>query len=161
MSLKSIFSSLVSKPKLEVCVTFYYRGRDQENNLKDFHRAIFIITEPSNEEPRGTVFQVIHGRPIFEYFTSADTDIRLKQMERYSGRIKIGSVSRGDIGKVERILRGVEVVRDINSSWNCQAWTGEGVQKLVENGLIDAQVPQSLEKELRKAEGEYITNMGL
>ena len=92
----------------ELCVSHYYRGKDTNNEPKRFHRAIFVITDTSQDIPYGTVFQVIHGRPIFEYMTMADTDITLRQMERYSGRIKIGEVQRGDVDAIEEILRRVD-----------------------------------------------------
>jgi hypothetical protein len=146
----------VSTLPFELCVSHYYRGKDANNETKRFHRAIFVITDTSKDTPHGTVFQVIHGRPIFQYMTKADTDITLRQMERYSGKIKIGEVQRGDLDAIEEILRSVEVVRDINSDWNCQAWTREGVRRLVERGFVDEAVADQLEGELSKAEADYV-----
>lgn len=140
-SLRSVVSRFSSKNNttdeiLEVCVCHYYRGKDVNGIAKGFHRAIFVITDTSCDPPPGQVFQVIHGRPIFEYMTKPDTDVTLRQMERYSGRIKIGDVVKADVDKIEETLRSVEVVRDINSGWNCQAWTRDGVNKLIGLGYV-------------------------
>jgi hypothetical protein len=145
---------------LELCVTHYYRGKDANNKAKRFHRAIFVITDPASKDtPHGTVFQVIHGRPIFEYMTKADTDITLRQMEKYSGKITIGEVQRGDLDVIEEILQGVNVVRDINSDWSCQAWTRDGVRKLVERGFVDKAVGDQLDGELTRAETAFIAEL--
>ena len=148
-----------STQPFELCVSHYYRGKDANNETKRFHRAIFVITDTSKDTPHGTVFQVIHGRPIFQYTTKADTDITLRQMERYSGKVKIGEVQRGDLDAIEGILRSVEVVRDINSDWNCQAWTREGVRRLVERGFVDEAVANQLEGGLSKAEADYVAGL--
>lgn len=145
-----------SSQPLELCVTHYYRGKDANNETKRFHRAIFVITDSSKDTPHGTVFQVIHGRPIFEYMTKSDTDITLRQMEKYSGRITIGEVHRDDLDVIEGILRSVEVIRDINSDWSCQAWTRDGVRRLVERGFVDGAVADELDAELTTAEAAYI-----
>jgi len=88
-----------------------------------------------------------------------DTDITLRQMEKYSGRIKIGQVQRCDLDTIEEILRGVDVVRDISSDWNCQTWAKDGVRKLVERGFVDTSVGNQLEEELAKAEAEYVAEL--
>jgi len=145
-----------SPQPFELCVTHYYRGKYVNNETKPFHRAIFAITDSSKNTPHGTVFQVIHGRPIFEYMTKADTDITLGQMEKYSGRIMIGEVHRSNLDVIEDILGGVEVIRDINSDWNCQAWTRDGVRRLVERGFVDKAVADGLDGKLTAAEAAYI-----
>jgi len=143
----------------ELCVSHYYRGKDTNNEPKRFHRAIFVITDTSQDIPYGTVFQVIHGRPIFEYMTKTNIDITLRQMERYSGRIKIGEVQRGDMDVIEEILRNVEVVRDINSDWSCQAWTREGVRRLAERGFVGESVADHLDGKLARAEADYVAGL--
>lgn len=153
--------SLLSGEKFEICVTHYYRGRDKDNVVKRFHRAIFVITDNRPEDggavnAYGTVYQVIHGRPIFEYSTTSDVDITLKQAERYSGKVFIGKVSKKDMKKVEQVLRGLEVVRDINSDWCCQEWVREGIKRLAEEGLIDKEVPEWLDDALKDDEGKYL-----
>lgn len=169
-SFNSLFSRLPRRDRtdesgshepLELCVSHYYRGKDANNEIKPFHRAIFVITDTSKDTPHGTVLQVIHGRPIFEYMTKADTDITLRQMERYSGKIKIGEVQKSDLGAIEEILRSVDVVRDINSDWNCQAWTRDGVKKLAERGFVDETVAYRLDGELSRAEADYVAGLRL
>jgi hypothetical protein len=93
--------------------------------------------------------------------TKADTDITLRQMERYSGKIKIGEVQKSDLGAIEEILRSVDVVRDINSDWNCQAWTRDGVKKLAERGFVDETVAYRLDGELSRAEADYVAGLRL
>jgi hypothetical protein len=144
---------------LELCVTHYYRGKDANNKTKPFHRAIFVITDTSKDMPHGTVFQVIHGRPIFEYMTRSDIDITLRQMEKYSGRIKIGQVQGRDLDDIEEILRGVCVIRDLNSDWSCQEWTRDGVRKLVERGFVGESVGDELDGQLAKAEADYMVEL--
>jgi plasmid stabilization system protein ParE len=153
--------SAFTKRKFELCVTHYYRGRDQNTDaVKRFHRAIFLITDSSSDPPRGTVFQVIHGRPVFEYSTSSDIDITLNQGERYSGRTKISEVRERDITAVEDIMRSLEVVQDISrEDWDCQSWTMEGVRKLVEGGLVDKDILNWLDEELVKSEIAYVASV--
>lgn len=156
----SSLTSLFSGEKLELCIASYYRGKDADGGVKRFHRAIFIITQPITETgyPRGTVYQVIHGRPLFEYMTRDDVDIRQRQ-HGYSGRVTIGETRKKDIKKVEKLLSGLKVVRDIHSDWSCQAWTREGVNKLAENGLVSKERHESLDDELARAENEYVNGM--
>lgn len=156
----SSLTSLFPGEKLELCVASYYRGKDDDGSVKRFHRAIFIITQSVTETgyPRGTVFQVIHGRPLFEYMTKDEVDIRQRQ-HGYSGRVKIGEVRKKDIKKVEKMLSGLEVVRDINSDWGCQAWTREGVRQLTEHGFVSRERQASLDDELARTEKEYVNGL--
>jgi hypothetical protein len=157
----SFLLSAILKQKFDLCITYYYRGRDKkDNSVKRFHRAIFVVTNKSTNLSRGTVYQVIHGRPIFEYSTSPDVDITLNQNERYSGKIKIGEIGRRDIGRLEEIMRSLEVVRDIDrTDWSCQSWTREGVRRLAEAGFIDEDVPKWLDEELAKGEEAYLASI--
>lgn len=91
--------------------------------------------------------------------TKTNIDITLRQMERYSGRIKIGEVQRGDMDVIEEILRNVEVVRDINSDWSCQAWTREGVRRLAERGFVGESVADHLDGKLARAEADYVAGL--
>jgi len=92
--------------------------------------------------------------------TKSDIDITLRQMEKYSGRIKIGEVQICDLDTVEEILRSVEVIRDINSDWNCQAWTREGIRKLVEQGFVDQSVADQLNGQFARAEADCVAGLG-
>ncbi|KII93779.1 hypothetical protein PLICRDRAFT_26857 [Plicaturopsis crispa FD-325 SS-3] len=122
----------------------------QELHLNPFHRAIFVLTDPSpagGSSPRETVCQVIHGQPIFEYMTGER--VTLQQTERYSGRIQIGRVRRKDAEKLEKLLRGAVVVTSENDQqWNCRSWTREGVRVLAEAGPIDAKIAGCVEDEV-------------
>lgn len=90
--------------------------------------------------------------------TKDEVDIRQRQ-PGYSGRVKIGEVRKKDIKKVEKILSGLEVVRDINSDWSCQAWTREGVRQLTEHGFVSRERQESLDDELARAENEYVNGL--
>lgn len=90
--------------------------------------------------------------------TKDEVDIRQRQ-PGYSGRVKIGEVRKNAMKKVEKILSGLEVVRDVNSDWGCQAWTRDGVTKLVENGFVSKDRQESLDDELARAEREYVNGL--
>lgn len=87
------------------------------------------------------------------------TDITLRQFERYGGRTKIGDVQTSDMDAIEEILRNVEVIRDINSDWNCQAWTRDGVKALSKRGFVDTTVADQLDGALAKTEAYFITGL--
>jgi hypothetical protein len=56
--------SLLSKP-LHIYLASYDRGSDQNGVKKPEHWAIFIAKSPNDAE--GHAFQIVHGRPVFEY----------------------------------------------------------------------------------------------
>lgn len=159
-----IFGNIFKKPTYDLCITHYYRGKDEKGRIKPFHRAITIVTNASTQPVRGTVFQVVQvNGKLNRYHQLSDADVTLSQIpERYSGSIKIGEVKgKSDMRLVERILKGVPVEQGKTSSWMGQRWTRDGVRKLATAGFVDRACLLRLNDDLGRMETEYLLCLAL
>ncbi len=113
--------------------------------VRAHHWAYFLETDPHHTpEPRGIIFQ-LRGMPGGFHFPGAERDMPVSQdgaPGELRDRLEVGEVDGGGIegvvGRMEDVLRGVEVVKDEGRAWNCQDWALAGLEGLKGLGVVYA-----------------------
>ncbi len=131
-------------PKHTVYLVTYSRGlHPLTGGVRPHHWAYFLETDPRHTpEPSGVVFQ-LRGTPGGFYFPGAERDMPVSQdgaPGELRDRLEVGEVDgdgiEGLVGRMEGVLRGVEVVKDEGRAWNCQDWALGGLEGLKGQGVV-------------------------
>lgn len=116
--------SLLSSDKLTIYLATYHRGVGKPD-----HWGILVATSETAED--GQIFQIIHGRPFFEY----RSDDHLPPSSTLKKCPAIGKVKARKIDTIAKALGEIRVVND-DENWNCQNWTREAIAMLEGLGCV-------------------------
>ena len=118
--------SSLSSPKLTIYLATYTRGIGKPD-----HWAIVIATSGIAKD--GHAFQIVHGRPFFQYRYRPDAQLSASSSLKQCPAI--GKVKASKLDFIDEVLGEIRVVND-DDNWNCQNWTREAIVALEGLGYV-------------------------
>lgn len=115
-----------SSDKLNIYLATYDRGPGKPD-----HWAIVIARSEDAED--GHTFQIVHGRPFFEYRYRSNA--RLSASSSLKKYPTIGKVKKSKISEIDEAPGSIEVINN-DENWNCQNWIREAVMMLENMGHV-------------------------
>lgn len=120
--------------KYALYLVTYERGEYYTGQIKPHHWAFFIQKRVVGSEVLGIAHQ-LHGMPGNFHYDGPE-NIDLTQSRPILEKLEIGEVDESKMDRVHEILKDIPIDQVESSRWHCQNWSLEGLERLIDEGII-------------------------